>query len=105
MVGKARRTRLSQVLQPWAFPSIAACVGTGQAQVWAKPDSSQLQRHNFILPLKARGTEAHDVWEGDGGDRSWVIGFCSHWSKKDGRLVGGISGETLENYRTPPALT
>lgn len=104
MVSKVRRTSLSQGLQPRAFPSITACVGTGQAQVWAKLDISQLQRQNLILPLKAQGTEAHVVWEGSSEDRSWAMSFCSHWSKKDGRLVGGISGETLETYRKPPAL-
>lgn len=74
------------MLQPGAFPSIAACVGTGQAQVWAKLDISQLQRQNLILPLKVWGGEAHVAWEGDGGDRSWAMSFCSNWSKKD---VGG----------------
>lgn len=94
MESKAGWTGLSQGLQAWGFLSVAACVGTGQAQVWAKLDISQLRRQNLILPPKGRGTGAYTVWEGNGRDSPWAMSFCSCWRKKDGGLVGLILGET-----------
>lgn len=52
MESKAGWTGLSQGLQLWGFPSVAACVGAGQAQVWAKLDISHLCRQNLVLPPK-----------------------------------------------------